>query len=279
MFECCVSSHLLRCTSTASLTTMQSNRGRYDSLQPELREDRSWPRELRPLRSNRKGHSVVGPEHKSLPGNPSDLGLGLLTQLARLSLNKRGPGFDLELNHAHAMVSPVLPLANPNSQQQHQYQPLSNIGQAQASNMNGMDEAIQEREALMASMAHISVETKSQCRINVLELFPDMDPRHLSLVCEQGRWNLEDVISQVVNDMEDGKPYPKIQRMNLKRKREDEEDATLPKNAAKKWDNVGRRSQVRDAKSSYTRMRSVSSNTTTNDCQISACLFSHPDSS
>ncbi|KAJ4425129.1 hypothetical protein N0V82_000184 [Gnomoniopsis sp. IMI 355080] len=231
---------------------MQSNRGRYDSLQPGLREDRSRAQEIRPLRSVRKRHGVVGPAQELLPGSAPDLGLGLLTELAELSLNKRGSGFDLDLNLALALVSPRHPPANRNSQQQRQH--LTNIGQARAPNMYGMDEAIQEREALMASLAHISDETKSQCRINVLELFSDMDPHHLSLVCEQGRWNPEDVISQVVNDMEDGKPYPKIQKTNLKRKREDEEDATSPENAAKKWDNVGRRSQFRDAKSSYTRM-------------------------
>lgn len=123
--------------------------------------------------------------------------------------------------------------------------------------MDGMDEAIQEREALLASMAYISDETKSQCRINVLELFSDMDPDHLTLVCEAGRWNPEDIVRQVVNDMEEGRPYPKPKKVNLKRKRDEEEDVTSPENAAKKWDNVGRRTQFRDPKSSYTRMRSV----------------------
>lgn len=123
---------------------------------------------------------------------------------------------------------------------------------------DNMDEAIQEREALMASLANVSDETKTQCRITVLELFSDMDPDHLSRACEQGRWNPEDIISQVVNDMEDGKPYPKTQKMSLKRKRDDdEEDLSSPEKTAKKWDNAGRRSQFRDAKSSYTRMRSV----------------------
>lgn len=123
---------------------------------------------------------------------------------------------------------------------------------------DNMDDAIQEREALMASLANISEETKTQCRITVLELFSDMDPDHLSHACEQGRWNPEDIISQVVNDMEDGKPYPKVQKTSLKRKRGDEEeDFSSPEKVAKKWDNAGRRSQFRDAKSSYTRMRSV----------------------
>lgn len=135
--------------------------------------------------------------------------------------------------------------------------------------MEHLDEALQEREAIMASMANVSDLTKSECRINVLELFSDMEPAHLTLICEQGRWNAEDVVRQVVNDMEDGKPYPRIPRVNLKRKRDTEDDAdnddadaddaaaASPEKAAKKWDNMARRMQARDPKSSYIRMRSV----------------------
>lgn len=147
---------------------------------------------------------------------------------------------------------------------------------------DSMDDTIQEKEALMASLANISDETKSQCRLIVLELFSDMDPDHLSRACEQGHWNPEDIISQVVNDMEDGKPYPKIQKASLKRKREDdEEDASSPQKAAKKWDNVGRRAQFRDAKSSYIRMRSVLLPNTTHHLTypLAHALAVHTDSS
>ncbi|KAJ4389940.1 hypothetical protein N0V93_007413 [Gnomoniopsis smithogilvyi] len=234
---------------------MQPNRGRYSRALEALREDRSQSRGFRLVFSDRKPRNSVEARQEPLPGAPLGVDSDWLTHLAGLSLNKGGPDLKVDFKLAQLQLAHVCPTANQHPQQQleeQQHQPF-NISQTPGSNMDGMEETIQEREALMASLAHISDEAKSQCRINVLELFRDMDPDHLRLVCEQGRWNPGEVISQVVNDMEDGRPYPKMQKISLKRKRHDEEDADSPENAAKKWDNVGRRSQPRDAKSSYTR--------------------------
>lgn len=242
---------------------MQPNRGRYNRRLLGLREDRSRVRGFRLLFSDRKNQASVEPQPKSLPGAHPEVNLDLLTPFAGLSLDKSDSDFELDLAVAHILGATIHPPAAQHPQQEpnkQQYQHL-NSRQTPGSKMDESENAFQETAALMANMASISDETKSQCRISVLELFCDMDPDHLSFICEQCRWIPEHVISQVVNDMEDGNSYPKIQRSSLKRKRQDEEDATSPENAAKKWDNIGRRSQLRDAKSSYTRMRLVSETT------------------
>lgn len=260
---------------------MQLN-GRYDRLFLGLK-DRSRPRGFRLLFSDRKQQASVAPEPlpKASPGLDLDLDRNLLAHFAAASLDSSGSNANVDLDLVLFQVTPVVPPAQQQhlQQQQHPHRHLSAIGEASGSNM---DESIQERQTLMASLADVSDETKSQCRINVLELFCDMDPDHLSRVCEQGRWIPEDIIRQVVNDMEDDNPYPKIQKLSLKRKRDDKEDATTPESEAKKWDNVGRRNQARDPKSSYTRMRSVFSPYMIKSCRclsISLCvtliLFSH----
>lgn len=94
---------------------------------------------------------------------------------------------------------------------------------------------------------------KSDCRINVLSLFPDIDPDHLTLLCEEGLWQSDGIIEQILNQQEEGKQYPKAPKPNLKRKRDDEENPIL------QWDNLERRSQQRPL--GYLKTRSVPTKT------------------
>lgn len=104
------------------------------------------------------------------------------------------------------------------------------------------------------AMDAISDDVKSMCRVEVLALFPDIDPDHLTLVCEEGLWQPQGIIEQILNQQEDGRSYPKAPKTSLKRKRDDE-DTVSPECAAKKWDNQERRHQRRNV--SYFKTRSV----------------------
>lgn len=107
------------------------------------------------------------------------------------------------------------------------------------------------------SIDAISDEIKSECRDGVLALFPEIEPDHLTLICEEGLWQLDGIIEKVLNEQEDGKHYPKAPKSTLKRKRSEDEDPTSPKYAAKKWDSIERRHERKDI--SYFKTRSASS--------------------
>lgn len=102
----------------------------------------------------------------------------------------------------------------------------------------------------------VSDDAKVQCRLDVLELFPDIDPAHMDGLCEERRWNPDQIIQHILDNLEQGKPYPKPLRASLKRKRDDDSPAAItPASAAKKWDSDERRSRFKDPKSTYTKMR------------------------
>lgn len=123
------------------------------------------------------------------------------------------------------------------------------VNQQQRDAMGAMDTM-----GAMGAMSAISDEVKSACRIEVLSLFPDIDPDHLTLICGEGLWQPQAIIEQILNQQEDGTQYPKAPKTNLKRKRDDE-DAVSSESAAKKWDNQERRLQRRHV--SYFKIRSV----------------------
>lgn len=79
-------------------------------------------------------------------------------------------------------------------------------------------------------------EAKSQCRSDILTVFPDIDPDHLTTICEQGQWLQDGIIEQILDDQESGRPYPKAPKPSLKRKRgDDRDDAQAHENLAKKF--------------------------------------------
>lgn len=93
---------------------------------------------------------------------------------------------------------------------------------------------------------YLEDETKSQCKISVTSTLPDIDPAYLARVCEEAQWDANRVIDQIFDQMEDGKPYPRVPKQNfLKRKRDDEEQPFGPDNAAAKFDNEERRQQLK----------------------------------
>lgn len=120
-------------------------------------------------------------------------------------------------------------------------------------------------------------EIKSECRNSVLSLFPDLDPDHLTQVCEEGLWQSVDIIEKILDDQEDGNHYPKAPKSTLKRKRSDQEDPNSPKCTAKKWDSLERRQERKDVL--YFRTRSASSHTPVSsvliarDCLIILSLY------
>lgn len=107
------------------------------------------------------------------------------------------------------------------------------------------------------SMAdQLSDEAQSQCRSNVLVVFPDIDPDHLATICEQYRWLQQDIIEQILDDQDDGRPYPKAPRPSLKRKRgDDEHDPETLENLAKKFNNEEHRAKPKSQ--NYWDQRSV----------------------
>lgn len=88
-------------------------------------------------------------------------------------------------------------------------------------------------------------EEKSICRRGILDIFPDIDPDHLTALCEQSSWSQDGIIEQILNEQESGRPYPRAARPNLKRKREDldDEEPLPPEDWAKKFDNEERRAK------------------------------------
>lgn len=93
---------------------------------------------------------------------------------------------------------------------------------------------------------HVDDETKSQCRISVSLALPDIDPEYLARVCTEAQWDPNRVIDQILDQMENGNPYPRMPKPNLlKRKRDDEEEPPAQGNAAAKFDNEERRRQLK----------------------------------
>lgn len=93
---------------------------------------------------------------------------------------------------------------------------------------------------------YVADETKSQCRISVVSTLPDIDPEYLTRVCTEAQWDANRVMDQIFDQMENGKPYPRVPKPNsLKRKRDDEEEQSGPDRTAAKFDNEERRRQLK----------------------------------
>ncbi|KAI3402074.1 hypothetical protein diail_1, partial [Diaporthe ilicicola] len=106
--------------------------------------------------------------------------------------------------------------------------------------------ALQEEED--QDSLDLSEETKSQCRIVVIATLPDIDPEYLTRVCTEAQWDANRVIDQIFDQVENGKPYPRLPKpKSLKRKREDDDETSGPDNTAAKFDNEERRRQAKAA--------------------------------
>ncbi|KAH8752833.1 hypothetical protein F5883DRAFT_621354, partial [Diaporthe sp. PMI_573] len=97
----------------------------------------------------------------------------------------------------------------------------------------------------------LTEETKAQCKLTVASTLPDIDPEYLARVCTEVQWDANHAIDRILDQMENGKPYPRVPKQNLlKRKRDDEDDeddeSSLDKTAAK-FDNAERRQQIKAA--------------------------------
>lgn len=88
-----------------------------------------------------------------------------------------------------------------------------------------------------------SDEAKSRCRDAILEIFSDIDPEHLTTICEQGLWQQISIVEEIVNQQDNGYPYPRALKPSLKRKRGHDDDPATPENLAKKFDNEERRAE------------------------------------
>ncbi|KAI7784533.1 hypothetical protein LA080_009769 [Diaporthe eres] len=95
---------------------------------------------------------------------------------------------------------------------------------------------------------YIADETKSQCKLSVVSTLPDIDPEYLTRVCTDAQWDANRVIDQIFDQVENGKPYPRVPKPNLlKRKRDDDEEPSGPDVTAAKFDNEERRLQLKAA--------------------------------
>lgn len=92
-----------------------------------------------------------------------------------------------------------------------------------------------------------SDDAKSECRNNILGLFPDIDPDYLAALCENSLWQQDGIIAQILDQQESGRPYPKASKSHKKRKREEEDDKDpmASKNLARKFDSEERRRELK----------------------------------
>lgn len=103
----------------------------------------------------------------------------------------------------------------------------------------------QQRDAALHA-PQIPDRAKSECRAAVLSLFPDIDPDHLNHLCDERQWSPALVIEFILTQQDEDVQYPKAPKMNLKRKRQDEDGpSTPPEKSAKKWDTEERRQERR----------------------------------
>lgn len=78
---------------------------------------------------------------------------------------------------------------------------------------------------------------KSACREAVLSIFPDICPDHLEALAIQKGYDHEALITDILDQIERGKPVPKRQRVSLKRKRESGDVGDRLCDLKKKYDN------------------------------------------
>lgn len=103
--------------------------------------------------------------------------------------------------------------------------------------------AIQQQQDRMDPRERI----KSYCKNSVLTALPDIDPACLTKLCEDAQWDPNLVIDRILDQAENGNPYPTAPKPNLKRKRDEDEHVQAPEAAARKFDNEERRSQRKTA--------------------------------
>lgn len=79
---------------------------------------------------------------------------------------------------------------------------------------------------------------KTTCRDAVWKIFPDVCPAYLEDLATQHAFDHEAIISTILDQSERGKPVPRRQRVNLKRKRESEDVGERLCDLRKKYDNL-----------------------------------------
>lgn len=107
--------------------------------------------------------------------------------------------------------------------------------------------AMQDQDGHQESFGlYLEDETQSQCKLSVISTLPDIDPEYLTRVCTEAQWDANRVIDQIFDQVENGKPYPRMPKPNLlKRKRDDDEEPSGPDQTAAKFDNEERRRQLK----------------------------------
>jgi hypothetical protein len=89
--------------------------------------------------------------------------------------------------------------------------------------------------------------SKAACREIVLKIFPDIDIEYLETLAEEKAFDHEAVVTAIVDQfIEPGKPIPKRQRVNLKRKRESDDVGDRWEDLKKKYDNDDWRTKRKD---------------------------------
>ncbi len=78
---------------------------------------------------------------------------------------------------------------------------------------------------------------KTTCTEAVLRIFPDVCPDYLETLAIQKAYDHEALITDILDQFERGKPVPKRQRVNLKRKRESGDVGDRLCGLKKKYDN------------------------------------------
>jgi hypothetical protein len=95
---------------------------------------------------------------------------------------------------------------------------------------------------------YFTEDTKAHCKLTVVSTLPDIDPEYLTSVCTEVQWDANHAIDRILDQMENGKPYPRVPKQNvLKRKRDDEDDESSLDKTAAKFDNAERRQQIKAA--------------------------------
>ncbi|KAL8298233.1 hypothetical protein RB597_006878 [Gaeumannomyces tritici] len=100
----------------------------------------------------------------------------------------------------------------------------------------------------MAEIIDITGDGQETCADAVISVFPDICPNYLDSITKEKDFNSEVVISHILDQLDDGKSYPRRAKANLKRKREPPSDETDDAaQLSKRFSSANHRQQCEDA--------------------------------
>jgi TRIAD3 protein (E3 ubiquitin-protein ligase RNF216) len=104
----------------------------------------------------------------------------------------------------------------------------------------------------MEAIADHAGESQAACEEAIRAVFPDICPEYLSSVAQENGCSSELAIAHILDRQDDGKPYPKRPKINLKRTREpDDGEIDEAARMSKRFSSEEHRRQCADWSSTY----------------------------